>query len=102
LTKFAFRDCEGGGKDSAWCTTYKAPNHFNDYYYKQGVTFYYVLIKNEELLNVVEAAFPNRGVAMKVVALVVIEGGGIDGYDGMDKKLTSQEIAKYKKLIGVR
>jgi len=31
LSYFAFRDCEGGGKDSAWCTTYRAPNHFNDY-----------------------------------------------------------------------
>jgi hypothetical protein len=31
LSKFQYRDCEGGGKDSAWCTTYKAPDHFNDY-----------------------------------------------------------------------
>ena len=102
LSKFAFRNCEGGGKDSAWCTTYKAPNHFNDYYYKQGVTFYYVLIRNEELLKVVEAAFPTRGISMKVVALVVHEGGGIDGYDGEDKKLSSQEVTKYKKLVGLR
>ncbi len=106
LSKFAFRDCKGGFKekpiDSAWCTTYKAPNHFNDYYYKQGVTFYYVLIKNEELLKTVEAAFPNRGIAMKVVALVVYEGGGVDGYDGKDNKLSAQEVTRYKKLVGLR
>ena len=30
LSQFAFRDCGDGKKDSAWCTTYKAPDHFND------------------------------------------------------------------------
>jgi hypothetical protein len=47
LSQFAFRDCGDGNKDSSWCTTYKAPNHFNDYYYKNNVTFYYIRVKSE-------------------------------------------------------
>ena len=49
LSTFSFRDCGDGKQDSSWCTTYKAPNHFNDYYYQHNVTFYYVKVKSKEL-----------------------------------------------------
>ena len=52
LTHFAFRDCDNG-KDSAWCTTYKAPDHFNDYYYSNNVTFYYIKVKSQRIIPVI-------------------------------------------------
>lgn len=59
LSHFAFRNCEGG-KDSAWCTTYKAPDHFVDYYYTQNYTFYYVKVKSLKLIDELKKEFPNK------------------------------------------
>lgn len=100
LTHFSFRSCDSGNKDSAWCTTYKAPNHFNEYYYKHNVTFYYIKIKSSRLWNKINTAFHNP--AMIVVALAVIEGyDKIDGYDGLDHQLSNDDITKYTKIIGI-
>jgi hypothetical protein len=101
LSKFAFRDCEGGGKDSAWCTTYKAPDHFNDYYYNNNVTFYYIRVKSQELIQKLEQAFPKTYKQLEVVALAVLNYGKIDGYDGLDKQMSSEEIQKYTEIIGI-
>lgn len=102
LSKFAFRDCEeGGGKDSAWCTTYKAPDHFNDYYYSNNVTFYYIRVKSPELISKLKEAFPKKYKAMEVVALAVLENGRIDGYDGLDKQLSSKDIKTFTDIIGI-
>jgi hypothetical protein len=100
LSKFAFRDCEGG-KDSAWCTTYKAPDHFNDYYYTDNVTFYYIRVKSPKLINELKSAFPKRYKAMEVVALAVLDDEDIDGYDGLDKQLSSKDIKKFTNIIGI-
>ena len=102
LSKFQYRDCEGGGKDSAWCTTYKAPDHFNDYYFKQQITFYYIRIKNEAMIELAKAAFPTRGGAMVVTALLVDKNGKVSaGYDGDDKQMSGPEITKFRKIIGI-
>lgn len=100
LSKFAFRDCEEG-KDSAWCTTYKAPDHFNDYYYSNNVTFYYIRVKSPELISKLKEAFPKKYKAMEVVALAVLENGRIDGYDGLDKQLSSKDIKTFTDIIGI-
>jgi hypothetical protein len=100
LSKFAFRDCEGG-KDSAWCTTYKAPDHFNDYYYNKNVTFYYIRVKSPEMIAKLKEAFPKKYKAMEVVALAVLEGGQIDGYDGLDKQISSKDIKTFTNIIGI-
>lgn len=100
LSKFAFRDCEGG-KDSAWCTTYKAPDHFNDYYYSNNVTFYYVRVKSPEMVEQLKQAFPKRYKAMEVVALAVLENGKIDGYDGLDKQISAKDIKTFTDIIGI-
>lgn len=101
LSHFAFRDCEDGEKDSAWCTTYKAPDHFNDYYYSRNVTFYYIRVKSEEMIIKLEKAFPKRWKALVVVALAVLQDGQIDGYDGLDEQMTEEEIKKYTGIIGI-
>ena len=100
LTKFAFRDCEGG-KDSAWCTTYKVPSHFNSYYYNNNVTFYYIRVKSPELINKLKEAFPKKYKAMEVVALAVLNSGEIDGYDGLDKQLSNKDIKIFTDIIGI-
>jgi len=114
LSKFSFRDCEGGGKDSAWCTTYKSPDHFNDYYYKNNITFYYIRVKSPEMIAKLKEAFPGqhkknknleRYKAMEVTALAVFgEGkrnGLIDGYDGLDDILNKNDISTYTNILGI-
>ena len=100
LSKFSFRDCEGGGKDSAWCTTYKAPDHFNNYYYKNGVTFYYIRVLSEDIMNKLQEAFPKKYKSLEVVALAVLPDGRTDAYDGLDKQIPKAEINKFLKIIG--
>lgn len=102
LSKFTYRDCEGGGKDSAWCTTYKAPDHFHNYYYKQGTTLYYIKVKNESIINALKTAFPSKKGAMVVVALLVNKSGKLsDGYDGIDAQLNAKEISTFRQIVGI-
>lgn len=101
LSAFAFRDCEGGGKDSSWCTTYKAPDHFNDYYYKNNVTFYYIKVKSQQMVESLRQAFPNRWKNLMVVALAVLENGKMDGYDGLDKQISAKDIKTFTDIIGI-
>lgn len=102
LSKFTYRDCEGGGKDSAWCTTYKAPDHFNGYYFRQGITLYYIRVKDQGTIDDLEAAFPEKEGAMVVVALLVNNKGKLfDGYDGEDSQLTSKQISTYRKIVQI-
>lgn len=101
LTDFAFRDCGDDKKDSAWCTTYKAPDHFNDYYYRRTVTFYYIKVRSEELIQALKEAFKTNWRSYVVTALVVDEDGGIDGYTGLDKQMKSGDIQKYTKILGL-
>jgi hypothetical protein len=101
LSQFAFRKCDDGSKDSAWCTTYKAPNHFDDYYYQRNVTFYYIKVRSQQMIEQLKQAFPNSWEQMVVVALVVLNNGQIDGYDGLDKQISANDIKKYNKIIGI-
>ena len=102
LSKFTYRDCEGGGKDSAWCTTYKAPDHFHNYYYKQGITLYYVRVKNESIINALKTAFPDKEGAMVVVALLVNKNGKLfDGYDANDNQLNTKQIATFRQIVQI-
>ena len=101
LSKFQFRDCKEGGKDSAWCTTYKAPDHFNDYYYTNNVTFYYIRVKSPQMIEQLKKVFPKRYKQLEVVALAVLDNGQIDGYDGLDKQMSKKEIDNFTKIIGI-
>ena len=110
LSQFAYRNCGGEGKDSAWCTTYKAPNHFNDYYYKHNVTFYYIKVKSPEILKKLEQS--GFGPEFSVVAIAVLdkemskrasEKGyeNMDGYDGQDKQFKGGKLKKYLDIVGI-
>jgi len=101
LSQFAFRDCGDRSKDSSWCTTYKAPDHFNDYYYQKNVTFYYIKVRSQQMIEQLKKAFPNRWKNMIVVALAVLDNGMMDGYDGLDKQIKKSDIKTYTDIIGV-
>lgn len=117
LSHFAFRDCTDkdgnptGEKDSAWCTTYKAPDHFNDYYYSNNITFYYVRVKSPEMIEQLKQAFPGfhkkdkkleKYKAMMVVALAVSPDGKKKyGYDGLDDQISSEDIKTFTDIIGI-
>ena len=101
LSYFAFRDCEGGGKDSSWCTTYKAPDHFNGYYYINNVTFYYIKVKSPQMIEQLKQAFPEMWKNMVVTALAVLPNGKIDGYDGLDKQINKTGIKTFTNIIGI-
>lgn len=110
LTHFAFRECEGGKKDSAWCTTYKAPNHFNNYYYKRNVTFLYIKVKSPDLIQKLKRF--GYGPEFTVVALTLLdkkiskkatekEHQNINGYDALDKQFKGPKLQKYLDILGI-
>lgn len=101
LSHFTFRDCESGGKDSAWCTTFKSPDHWNSYYNKDFLTFYYVKIKSSEMIEKLKKVFPENWKNMVVVALTVSEKNKIEGWDGLDEKMSSNDIKTFTNLIGI-
>jgi hypothetical protein len=109
LSYFAFRDCKGG-KDSAWCTTYKAPDHFNDNYFYHNVAFYYVRVKSQELKNQLKAQ--GYGPSYEVVAIALSDDDmsaraashghqNIVAYDGMDKQFKGAKLSTYLDIIGL-
>jgi hypothetical protein len=100
LTHFAFRDC-GEVKDSQWCTTYKAPDHFNDYYYKQNVTLYYIKVRSQQLIEKLKKSFPENWQNLIVTALVLLPNGKLDGYDGLDQQILSKDRTKFMNLIRI-
>lgn len=104
LSKFAFRKCEKGeGLDSAWCTTYKAPNHFNDYYYKNDVTFYYVYVKSEKLRNKLkEEGYGSSFIVAAIAVLSSNRKNKMDGYDGLDRQFTGKKLTNYLDIIGLK
>lgn len=99
LTQFAYRSC-ADGKDSAWCVTYKSPDHWNDYYYGKNVTFYYIKIKSPKLMNKVrEAGFPESF----VVTALLVKDNTIDViYDGLDKSYDTTKARQFIQLIGLK
>lgn len=111
LTHFKFRDCGDGKKDSAWCTTYKSPDHFNDYYYNNNVTFYYVNVKSPEIQQ--ELLENGYGKEFFVTAIAVLdeerstqaEERGLpkmEAYDGNDDQVPEEKLYKYLDIIGLR
>jgi hypothetical protein len=90
LSTFAHRNNEqSGNKDSAWCTTYSNSSHWNDYYYKHNVTFYYCKIKNSLLINELNSKYETNNTTcdLTVFAVAVREDGRLDIYDGNDKRI---------------
>lgn len=108
LTHYNMRHNSDNTMDCAWCTTYKNPDHFNDYYYKQMITFYYVRVKSARLINKLKATFGeglvNKGIpkylAYTCVAVVVKENDNVtDAYDALDNSMPKDDMKKWMEIM---
>jgi hypothetical protein len=100
LSHFSFRDCGNGQKDSFWCTTYKSPDHFNKYYYTYNVTFYYIKVKSQQMIEQLKLNFPDKWERLIVVALATNNKEWLEGFDGLDRSINRDEIDKFLSIIG--
>ena len=119
LVQFAHRTKNGDDKpvDSQWCTTFKNDTHFLDYYYNQLITFYYVLVRGENMQEELAKTFKTDWKSKTRVAICcyttpeyekyyAIHGEypanavfPIDAYDAKDHKMSNTDIEKFKKII---
>ena len=119
---FAFRECEGGKKDSAWCTTYSTSTHWDDYYYEHNVDFYYTLIKSDNLKNQLKrSGFDEKHYVVALARILIddpsklnqfgdniftkkdSEGNlyGYDAYDGTDSQMDRDMLDTWMKIVGI-
>jgi hypothetical protein len=88
----------GKNKECNWCTTYATNKHFNNYFYNQGITFYYIKVRSKEM----QKQLPGN---QHHVAMLVYPNGNVEAYNSddslMSKDLTSKDsINKFRKVIG--
>lgn len=102
IAYFAYRDCEDGKKDSAWCTTFKAPDNFNHKYHEEGYTFVYVRVKSEHLMAKLKAAFPKKYKEYVVMALYFTPEGNVRAQDGLDNELSRADAKQFINIIGIK
>lgn len=111
LSEFAHRNKGDGGKDCAWCITYKNDDHWKDYFDNQLITFYFAKPKSQKKLQELQQAFPGRNVQSIAVLVDIAPGSdpesdnpdGVirEGFDADDKKMSKADTEKYLKILGV-
>lgn len=97
LSMFAYRNC---GEDSAWCTTFKNPDHFNSYFFNNMLTFYYIKVKSDRLKEELKNNFRDWQI-MTVVAVVVSKDGKKTVVDANSAERSSAEGDKFLQIIGI-
>ena len=82
-----------------WCTTYANASHFNSYFYKQGITFYYIKVRSDR----VKQALKQQGLGNQFhhVALMEYPDGKVGAYDANDSSVSTTDLNKYRKVIGI-
>jgi hypothetical protein len=119
---FAFRECKGGKKDSAWCTTYSTSTHWDDYYYNNNVDFYYTLIKSDSLKNQLKrSGFDEKHYVVALARIPINDSSRIDkvgekiitrkdsegnfytydAYDGTDSQMGRDMLDTWMKIVGI-
>jgi len=111
MSEFAHRITKDGGKDCAWCITFKNDGHWKDYFENQLITFYFAKPKTPEKLKELQKAFPRRNVQSCAVLVDIApesdpesdspEGKIREGFDADDKKMSAEDTIKYLKILGV-
>jgi hypothetical protein len=100
LSTYAYRECKGGGKDSAWCTTHGSPEYFKDYYYSDNKTLYYIKVKSPEIIQQLQTL----GLKSLVVSAVVVnDKNKINSvFNGKDEAIPSHLYTHYlEKVLGL-
>ena len=80
-----------------WCTTYKNSSHFNKYFYDSGVTFYYIKVRNLDLIK----SLPLNKYDLQHVAILVHNDGKVEAYDGKDSLLPNSILKNFRNSIGI-
>jgi len=91
LTYFGTRE----DKTCSWCTTYATNSHFNNYYYTQGVTFYYIKVKSPLLQKQL------KDTNLFHVAFAIYPTGKITAYNAEDNSLSSDKLSFFRKIVGI-
>jgi hypothetical protein len=100
LSTYAYRECKGGGKDSAWCTTHGSPEYFKDYYYSDNKTLYYIKVKSPEIIQQLQTL----GLKSLVVSAVVVnDKNKINSvFNGKDEAIPTHLYTHYlEKVLGL-
>ncbi len=100
LSTYAYRECKGGGKDSAWCTTHGSPEYFKDYYHKDNKTLYYIKVKSPEIIQQLQTL----GLKHLVVSAVVVNDKNkiSNVFDGRDEAIPTYLYTHYlEKVLGL-
>ena len=82
-------------KDAPWCTTWATDEHFNNYYYKMMLTFYYIKVKSEKLKN----SLPEE--QWMVVVAIDEDGDVAEGGATVDAKNNSFDYRTFLNTIGI-
>ena len=99
LSTYAYRECKGGGKDSAWCTTHGSPEYFKDYYHDGNKTLYYIKVKSPEIIKQLQ---DKNMKSLVVSAVVVSDKNKISNiFDGRDEAIPSRLHSPYLEMLGL-
>lgn len=106
LRHFAIRVCfdekdrPTGQKDCAWCTTFKSPDHWNQYYYGEDKEFRYIKVKSEAMKQkLLQNGFKEEETVIAVV--IPRRGNKIIAFDGYDKKLDTDRLMTLLQLMNI-
>jgi len=86
-------------KTCAWCTTYKVATHFNSYFYNQGITFYYIKVRSEEMKKKLNTIKRNK--ELEHVALLQYPDGRVEAYDASDNSMSQDTLNKFRQVVGL-
>jgi len=94
----------GQQTDVPWCTSYQTNTHFNQYFARQLITFYYILCRGRCAEKITkELGHPAVGLSSKylMVALVVHKDGKkMEAYDAEDHEFSrTPQFNKFMKII---
>lgn len=100
LKYFAVRSGRShGGDDCPWCTTFKTSTHFDSYFYSQGITFYYIKVRNEKMKEKLYKIVNDHD--LEHVAMLQYPDGKVEAYDASDSSISQDTLNKFRKVVGL-
>ena len=74
---------------------------FDDYYFYDNITFYYIKVKSSKMIEQLKNHFGEKAESYTVVAIAVNKDSKKEGYDGLDRQIPKKDLAKFIKIIGI-
>jgi hypothetical protein len=103
MSQFAGRTSEDDNKkDCAWCITFKNPDHFDDYYFNQENTIYFISVRSMTLQQkLVDAGIIEVG-TNPTFATLVDRTGKTSTWNAKDVKLSDSIQNKLFKILNIK